>query len=143
MALWNDIWGDEKISDEELFDMLPDQCFPDVYDLELSIGEDALHIIGADSEWHLQEDVMLAAGPGRMSFFYTGELQFQADGQEGARNLSMSEAGQRGLLQPEDLFLVKRGQPWEFIFSVPGQKNMKIFADVTSVSWNPYEEYEE
>lgn len=134
------MWDNEKITDEDLFEFFPAQSFPDIDGLELRVGEKALHIIGTDSEWALQSDITLAAGPGRMSFFYTGELRFQVERPEGVREISMAEAQQKGLPLPEELRLIKRGQPWEFIFSVSGQKTMKIFADITAISWNPAEE---
>ena len=137
MVMWSKT---NTITGEDLFAVLPDQCFPDIEGMKLRIGEKALHITGADSEWALQSDITLAAGPGCMSFFYTGELRFQVEGPEGMRSISMSEAQQKGLPQPEDVRLIKRGQPWEFIFSVAEQKTMKIFADITAISWNPAEE---
>ena len=137
MVMWSDT---NTISSEDLFEFFPSQCFPDIDDLELRIGEKALHIIGTDSDWALQSDISLAVGPGCMSFFYSGELQFQIEEPDGTRNLSVSEAQQKGLPRPEDLRLIKRGTPWEFIFSTPGQKTMKIYAEITAISWNPAEE---
>ncbi|MDR2819943.1 MAG: hypothetical protein LBB60_05385 [Desulfovibrio sp.] len=137
MAMWSKT---NTITSEDLFEFFPDQCFPDIDGLELRIGEKALHIIGTDSEWALQSDITLAAGPGRMSFFYAGELRFQVEHPEGMREVSMAEAQQARLPQPEDVRFIKRGTPWEFIFSIPEQKTMRIFADITAISWNPAEE---
>ena len=137
MAMWS---MTNTISSEDLFTFFPEQCFPDIDGLKLRIGAKALHFSAEDSEWALQSDITLAAGPGRVSFFYTGELRFQVERPEGIREISLAEAQQTGLPQLEELLLIKRGQPWEFIFSVPKQKTMKIFADITSISWNPAEE---
>lgn len=137
MVMWSDT---NTISNEDLLQFLPDQCFPDIDDMELHIGQKGLHISGTDSEWALQSDITLAAGPGCMSFFYSGELRFQLAGPEGTREITFQEAQQTGLPQPEDLRLVKRGEPWEFVFNVPGQGTLKIFANITAMSWNPSEE---
>ena len=133
-------WDSEKITDEELFEFFPAQSCPDIEGLEVRIGEKALHIIGTDSEWALQSDITLAVGPGRMSFFYTGELRFQVEGPEGTRAISMAEAQAKGLPTPQELQLIKRGQPWEFIFSCPDQKKLRVYAEVTGMSWNPEKE---
>lgn len=129
-----DISGD--LTDDDIFTFFPSPCFPDVEDMELRIAGNALHIIGTDSEWPLEGDLMLAAGPGCMSFFYTGGLRFQVEGPEGTRNINMSEARQEGLPQAEDIRLITRGRPWEFVFSAE-QGAMTIFADITAVSWDP------
>ena len=137
MTLWT---GDNEISDTELFEAFPEQCFPEIEGLDLRIGEKALHIIGTDSEWALQSDIALAVGPGHMSFFYTGELRFQVDGPEGTQAISMSEVQAKGLPTPQEILLIKRGQMWEFVFSCPEQKKMIVFAEVTGMSWTPGEE---
>ena len=133
-------WDIEDITDEDLFEFFPAQCFPDIEELELRMDEKALHIIGADSEWVLQADISLASGPGCMSFFYAGELRFQVEVPGGTQNISMDEAQQKGIPKPEELRLVKRGQPWEFIFNTPEERVLKIFADITSISWAPDQE---
>jgi hypothetical protein len=133
------MWDNEKTTDEDLFEFLPSQCFPEIDGLELRIDEKALHIIGTDSEWALQSDITLASGPGRMSFFYSSALLFRVESPTGIRELDMAEAQQAGLPTPRELRLIKRGRPWEFVFSISDQETMKIFADITSISWNPAE----
>ena len=130
-----------EFPEEDIFATFPCLCFPDVEDMELRIDEEekALHITGTDSEWPLEGDLMLAAGPGCMSFFYTGELRFEVEGPEGTRSITMSEARQKDLPQAEDIRFIKRGQPWEFMFSAAKQMTLKIVADITAVSWTPEE----
>ena len=135
MVLWS-----ERISNEDLFEVLPSPCFPDVEELELRIGEKALHITGRDSEWSLQSDITLAAGPGCMSFFYEGELRFAIDDASATRSISMAEAQAHGLPVPQDIQLIKRGEPWEFLFSCKEGKKLRIFANVVNISWTPEEE---
>lgn len=132
-------WDSIKITDEELLELFPDQCFPEIEEIALHIGEKALHITGEDAEWALQPDAALAVGPGRMSFLYSGELRFQIEGPEGARMLSMAEAKVAGLPTPEELQIIERGQPWEFVFSLSGKRKMRIFAEVTGICWTPDE----
>ena len=134
MAMWSNT---NTITNDDLFEFFPAQCFPDIEGLQLRIGEKALHITGTDSEWALQSDIVIAIGPGRMSFFYTGELNFQISGKDGIVSISMAEAKANGLPTPQELQMIKRGQPWEFVFSCPGQKKLKIYAEVTGISWTP------
>lgn len=131
-----------EFPEEDIFATFPSPCFPDVEDMELRIDEEekALHITGTDSEWPSEGDLMLAAGAGCMSFFYTGELRFEVEGPEGTRSITMSEARQEGLPQAKDIRLIKRAQPWEFMFSAAKQMTLKIVADITAVSWIPEEE---
>lgn len=129
------------LNEDEIFATFPSPCFPDVEDMALRIDEEekALHITGTDSEWPLEGDLMLAAGPGCMSFFYTGDLRFEVEGPEGLRNITMSEARQEGLPQAKDIRFIKRGQLWEFMFSAAKQIPLKIIADIMAVSWAPDE----
>lgn len=129
------------LNEDEIFATFPSPCFPDVEDMKLRIDEEekALHITGTDSEWPLEGDLMLAAGPGCMSFFYTGDLRFEVEGPEGLRNITMSEARQEGLPQAEDIRFIKRGQLWEFMFNAAKQIPLKIVADIMAVSWAPDE----
>lgn len=131
-----------QLTTEDIFAAFPSPCFPDVEDMELRIDEEkkALRIRGTDSEWPLEGDLLLAAGPGCMSFFYAGEPRFQLEGPEGIRNIDMSEARQAGLPQAKGIRFIERGQPWEFIFSIGGQKTLKILAGITAISWEPSEE---
>lgn len=134
-------WSDEgTISSEDLMEYFPDQCFPDIEDLELRIGEKALHLLGEDSDWAIQPKISLASGPGRMSFFYEGELRFALDDASGSRTISMAEAQAHGLPVPQDIQLIKRGEPWEFLFSCKEGKKLRIFANVVNISWTPEEE---
>ena len=137
MALWSET---NTITNEDLLEFFPTQCFPDIEGLQLRIGEKSLRITGTDSLWALQSDITLAAGPGRMHFFYTGELRFQLEGPEGTRAVSMSEAKEKGLPSPEELQVIKRGQPWEFVFVCPEHTKMRVYAEVTGISWRPDEE---
>ncbi len=130
-----------EFPEEDIFATFPCLCFPDVEDMELRIDEEekALHITGTDSEWPLDGDLVLAAGAGCMSFFYSGDLRFEVEGPEGTRSIAMSEARQKDLPQAKDIRLIKRGQPWELMFSAAKQAPLKIVADITAVSWTPEE----
>ena len=130
----------KEITDDDLFALFPEQSFPDLEGLSLCIDAKALHISCEDSEWALQADIALAVGPGCMSFFYTGELNFQMAGHGSNQAISIKGTIQAGLTPPEDLRLIKRGKPWEFMFSMAAQKTMTIYAEITGLSWQPAEE---
>ena len=137
MRLWQ---RDNRIADDELWEYLPDQIFPDIAGLALRIEEQALHICGHDACWALQSDLALASGPGCMSFFYDGDLRYRLEGPEGSQDISMAEAQSKDLLLPAELCLIKRTSPWEFVFVVKQKQTMRIFANIMRVSWQPKEE---
>ncbi|MDR1889833.1 MAG: hypothetical protein LBQ81_10730 [Zoogloeaceae bacterium] len=133
---------DETIPDDVLWKLFPEQCFPDIEGMTLRIGENALHICAGDSEWALQSDIPLADGHGCMLFYYTGDLSFKIESSTGVQEISMLTAQQKGLPAPQDVLIIKRGDPWEFTFSLADERRMKIYAQISAVSWNPVEKKE-
>ena len=92
-----------EFPEEDIFATFPCLCFPDVEDMELRIDEEekALHITGTDSEWPLDGDLVLAAGAGCMSFFYSGDLRFEVEGPEGTRSIAHERSPAKGLAASE------------------------------------------
>ncbi len=136
MAMW---MGNEPITDEVLFEDFPEQCFPEIEGLRVRSEKKALHICGDDTDWALQSDISLAVGPGCMLFFHTGEIRFRVDGPEGRRDFSLQEMEQTALPKLEELRMVRRGQPWEFLFGLSGSTTLTLYAEITAISWRPNE----
>lgn len=127
-------------SDEEIFELFPQVCMPEVDGLKLSITRTAIVVCGKDSNWALQSDISLAVGPGCMHFSFSGEVRIELESPQEKKIWSLAEAAQTPPPPVVDIRLVKRGSPWEFSFSAQDNVIIKIFADIGGISWKSEEE---
>lgn len=132
------MWDEEEITDEDLWELFPEQSFPDIDALSLKISSNSIEICGNDTEWILpSSDFALAAGPGCMIFHCASEPEITLETAQGVKNLTFQEAKNYALPIPEDVRVIKKGSPWEFSFTVDGSPKMRIYAPITGISWQP------
>ena len=119
-------------NNQELYEMFPNSCFPEVRGMKLKVTQSRISICGSDSLWQIQTELPLASGLGCMHFDYNGSLRMQSDVTKGAQTTQATQA----FADVQTIFFIKRDTPyWEFLFSTAKGVRIKLYADITAVSW--------
>ncbi|MBZ9576360.1 hypothetical protein [Modicisalibacter sp. MOD 31.J] len=129
------------MDDALLFDVFPQQLFPDIELAALRLDDEALRVVCTESEWALQSDIPLVSGAGTMVFFYQGQARVGRHDLGQPPALSPVDPGDLTLPAIESLLLIERDETaWYFHCRLAdASQRFVIGIPVNGIEWQPGE----
>lgn len=125
------------ISPEELFELFPEQMIPDIENISVTLKHDSLSICGNDTRWSLQSDIILVDGDGCMQFVFSEIQKIKIVHNKEETFVDAAQWINKKISGVTALRIIKRGEPWQFIFSGENRSTLTIYAQVNKIIWTP------
>ncbi len=126
-----------ELTPEELFELFPEQMIPDMENISVTLGDDSLSICGKDTNWSIQSDIILVNGDGCMKFMLSETPKIKIIHNKEEIFVNTEQWINKNISGITFLRMIKKGEPWQFIFSGENNSMFIIYAKVNSIMWIP------